>query len=227
MESLAGTLRLKCPNVKWILSTPIELIHRTAKTWTILDHEYDFVVVAAFKTPKFSTSSGERIRFLLDSVHHNSAVVVAVCFDHLNREGFGWLVPQSERHSVLACTYLNNKFAGRLPENKFLVRLFIGGEAAAHWIRQSDESICEEALREMKRIAGIDQTPRFWRVYRWPGAMPEYNLGHTELLENVRGLAKLEGNLFFTGNVFAGVGIPDCIAHAEKIAEEIVAADGL
>ena len=34
-------------------------------------------------------------------------------------------------------------------------------------------------------------------------------------------LARQEGNLFLTGNLWSGVGMPDCIRHAEQTAGEI------
>ena len=222
METFILALRERCSQVRWRLSSPVERAEKKDGFWRISDEAYEILLIASSQTPEIPTASGKQIRSLLNSIKRNSAIVIALCFEDIRRDGFGWLVPAPERRSVLACTYLNNKFSGRLPENRFLVRLFIGGDYAEEWLDRTDEEICGEATRELKRIAGIDQAPLFYRVYRWNNAMPEYAVGHAEIMENVKSLAKLEGNLFLTNSLFAGVGIPDCISHAEKVAKEIM-----
>ena len=73
----------------------------------------------------------------------------------------------------------------------------------------------------MKRIAGIDATPLFCKIYRWKDAMPEYGVGHKHLIETLEELRRQESGLYLTGNYFSGIGISDCIQHAEKVIGEI------
>ena len=44
--------------------------------------------------------------------------------------GFGFLVPQGSGSLLLACTFVDQKFADRVPPNGKLVRAFFGGDAA-------------------------------------------------------------------------------------------------
>jgi oxygen-dependent protoporphyrinogen oxidase len=144
-----------------------------------------------------------------------------MAFKSLVREGFGWLVPRSERHFALACTYSSNKFANRSPENHLLLRLFIGGSQAENWIERSDEELIQQALDDLRRIANINDAPLFAKVSRWHSAMPEFAIGHRKIIEELRNLSELEGSLFVANNVMNGVGIPDCITAAKATAQQL------
>jgi protoporphyrinogen/coproporphyrinogen III oxidase len=221
MESLVNRIREKCAGIDFRLNSPIAAIVRQDPFWKINDHDYDIIVLATSSVPEIVSIHGPRISSLVRSVRRNSAIVVALMFSGVRRDGFGWLVPRHERRSVLACTYLSNKFPARARADRFLVRLFIGSDQAGFWLERSDEEIAQEASRELKRIAGIDEAPLFCRIYRWKDAMPEYGVGHKQLIETLQELTSQETGLYLTGNYFSGVGISDCIHHAEKVVEEI------
>ena len=60
------------------------------------------------------------------------------------------------------------------------------------------------------------------RVYRWPGAIPQLEVGHLEKLANVRaGLARLPG-LALAGAAYDGLGISSCIASGHRSAEALI-----
>lgn len=221
MGTLVKALREKSVGVRWKLDRLVIELEKKEQRWWIGGEAYDVCVLAGSSIPEILTEHGRQIRSIYGSVRKNSAVVTVLCFQDVKRSGFGWLVPAAERRSVMACTYVNQKFPHRAPDDRLLVRLFIGGKEAEEWIERTDYEIREEVLSELKRIAGIESVPLFTRVFRWPKSMPEYSLGHETRIATLNKLAKLEGNLFLTGNLFAGVGIPDCIRHAEITAGEI------
>ncbi len=221
MGALIKALREKCSGVRWKLDRLVIEIEKKQGRWWIANESYDICLLASSSIPEILTERGKQLRSLFGSIRRNSAIVIVFCFEGMKRDGFGWLVPAAERRSVMACTYVNQKFPGRSPENTLLVRLFMGGDQADEWMDKADAEIRDEALSELKRVAGVDGKPLFARIYRWPKSMPEYSVGHEKRIATMEKLAKLEGNLYLTGNLFAGVGIPDCIRHAEKTADEI------
>lgn len=221
MGTLVKAVREKSDGVRWKLDRLVIEIEKKEQRWWIGSEAYDICVIAGSSIPEILTERGRQIRSIYGSIRRNSAVVTVLCFQNVKRSGFGWLVPAAERRSVLACTYVNQKFPHRAPEDRLLARVFIGGKEAEEWMERADPEIREEVLSELKRIAGIESVPLFTRVFRWPKSMPEYSLGHETRIATLNKLAKLEGNLFLTGNLFAGVGIPDCIQHAEITADEI------
>jgi hypothetical protein len=57
--------------------------------------------------------------------------------------GFGFLVPRSEGHRMLAATFVHNKFPHRAPENRALVRCFLGGARDEQILQASEEEILQ------------------------------------------------------------------------------------
>ena len=220
MESLVTRLQEEI-DASWRLDTRVDSISRKGEQWGIGNDIYDLVVMAG-SLPQLDVPEFPEIDSLYKSIQRNSAVVVVLGFERLRKEGFGWLVPSSQRRSILACTYVSNKFPRRSPEDLFLVRAFLGGDQAAAWIDRSDEAIQNEVLGELKRIAQIEADPVFCRIFRWKDAMPEYQVGHNAKMERLQILMKQNNGLCMTGNIFSGVGVPDCIQHAQKVVSELL-----
>lgn len=221
MESLVERLQERI-FAKWKLGHSIETLSRADHQWVIEDQMYDVVILAGSGLPIIHMESFAELERLWNDIQKNSAIVTVMAFRGIQKHGFGWLVPASERRSILAATYVSNKFPRRSPADLFLVRTFIGGDQAAKWIERSDQEILTEVLSELKRIAGIQATTEFHRIFRWHDAMPEYQVGHRKKMERIQNLIRLNEGLYVTGNVFSGVGVPDCIQHAEAVAAEIM-----
>jgi protoporphyrinogen/coproporphyrinogen III oxidase len=203
---------------EFVPACKIDHIEKRDGKWWIRDRAYDAVVLATSTAPQIDSPYGSEIQTGLNSIHRNSAIVIVLAFKSVQRAGFGWLVPATERKFALACTYINNKFANRSPADHLLVRLFVGGNHAMKWMDQPDEEIIEMALMDLKRIAGISEAPVLNRVFRWQNSMPEYAVGHKNKIEHLQHLARAEGSLFLSSNIMRGVGIPDCIAQAKETA---------
>ncbi|MFZ0912044.1 MAG: protoporphyrinogen oxidase, partial [Candidatus Korobacteraceae bacterium] len=92
--------------------------------------------------------------------------------------GFGFLVPRSEGTRMLACTFVHNKFPHRAPEDKGILRCFLGGARDEAVLGLSDDELLETVHRELRDILKLDARPIFSRVYRWRGAMAQYEPGH-------------------------------------------------
>jgi oxygen-dependent protoporphyrinogen oxidase len=151
---------------------------------------------------------------LFPEIPYNSARVIAIGYrkqDVPQFGGFGFLVPGVERKAVSACTWVNNKFDGRTPEDKILIRLFTSG-AQADW------------RSEVKEKLGITAEPLFVRESVWLNSMPQYNVGHHEKLQIIEAMLKDLPGLHLAGNAYSGIGIPDCIRLGKQVAERIAGA---
>ena len=73
----------------------------------------------------------EKLASELEGIHYSSSVTVTFGYDEKVRRslppGFGFLVPHSEGMRLLAATFVHNKFPHRSPENRALIRCFLGG----------------------------------------------------------------------------------------------------
>ncbi|MBA2336163.1 MAG: protoporphyrinogen oxidase [Acidimicrobiia bacterium] len=135
-------------------------------------------------------------------------------------DGYGYVVPRSERTDVLACTWTSSKWEGRAPEGSVLVRVYAGRSGSRDVATESDASLVTLATEELDLI-GIGGQPVLVRIHRWPRGMPQYVLGHQERVDRIdAALAGFPG-LAVAGAAYHGVGIPDCIASGEGAAESV------
>ncbi len=144
---------------------------------------------------------------------------------NIDLRGFGFLVPARERRKILGTLYDTSIFAGRAPEGQSLLRVMMGGARYPDLALMDDRAMIDTVLSELRQIMGLKAEPIFTRIYRWEKAIPQYNVGHHKILENLDSLLKRHKGLFLTGNAYRGVAVNDCIANSYSLAERI-ASDG-
>jgi oxygen-dependent protoporphyrinogen oxidase len=163
----------------------------------------------------------------LSAIPYTSAISVNLVFDRSSVEhpldGFGFLVPRSERRQIAAATWINTKFPERVAPGLVAMRAFIVDRDADELQFASDATIIEVARAEFRRLMGVDAMPAAGVVARWPRSMPQYVVGHADRYSRIRTLAAREPGLFLVGNAYEGVGIPDCIRLAQQAVAQIEA----
>ena len=141
--------------------------------------------------------------------------------------GFGFLVPRTEETRMLACTFVHNKFPHRAPEDRALIRCFLGGARDEQILSYPNDQILEVVRRELEQILGIEAEPLFARVYKWKGAMAQYAVGHLERLERIEQACRGIPGLFLAGNGYRGIGVPDCVRSGSEAAMKALSTLGL
>ena len=161
-------------------------------------------------------------------ITYSSSVTVALGYymDQLKHlpPGFGFLVPRSEGTRMLACTFVHNKFPHRAPPNKGLLRCFLGGARDEAVLSLSDDELLDAVRQELKRFIKLDVNPIFARVYRWRGAMAQYESGHIARVDRIEKRMRDMAGLALAGNAFHGIGVPDCVRSGQQAAETILGA---
>lgn len=163
---------------------------------------------------------------LLTQIQYLTSAVINFSFqkDQVNKlpAGMGFVIPQKESKSLLACSITHQKFLYRCPENHILLRAFVGGPQAGKLLDSTDSEILEAVQKELAEILKIKGSPVFSVLTRWKQSMPQYTLGHEDRVRQIDEQVSKIPNLYLTGNAYQGVGIPDLISQAEKTAKEIV-----
>lgn len=161
----------------------------------------------------------------LSAIPYTSAISVNLVFDRSSvkhpLDGFGFLVPRSERRQIAAATWINTKFPERVAPGLVALRAFIVDRDADALHPESDETIAAVARGEFRRLMGIEAAPVESVVARWPLSMPQYVVGHAERYRRIRTLTAREQGLFLVGNAYEGIGIPDCIRLAQQAVAQI------
>jgi oxygen-dependent protoporphyrinogen oxidase len=162
----------------------------------------------------------------LGRIPYGSVATVNLLYDKLDvkhpLDGFGFVVPDVERRGIIGCSFSSVKFPGRAPEGKVLLRAYLGGKSAEKTLQEPDEEILELVSRDLNELLGIRAKPLWVRIRKHASTMPQYQVGHLDLIQSIERRAEKTPGIFFAGNAFHGVGIPDCVRSAEKAAEKAV-----
>ena len=179
------------------------------------------VAVPAFVAADLVTRLDPVLSMLCREIRYTSTATVVHAYDRSavahSLQGTGFVVPRAEHDaSILASTWISAKWAGRAPENRVLVRGFVGGATDPSMLEKSDDAVARAVHADLARILNIRGKPLFTRVYRWERANPQHEVGHRVRLDAIEARQALRQGLYLTGSAFRGVGIPDCIADGRK-----------
>jgi oxygen-dependent protoporphyrinogen oxidase len=195
--------------------------------------EFDAVIVAlpTRAAANLLQRCGPQLASELGAIEYTSSVTVALGYDKQVRDslppGFGFLVPRSEGKRMLAATFVHNKFPHRAPNDRAIVRCFLGGARGEQVLALSEDEILSIVREELDQILHLKAEPLFARVFKWRGAMAQYGVGHLERLERIEALRQKLPGLALAGNGYSGIGVPDCVRSGTAAVETTLHALGL
>lgn len=167
----------------------------------------------------------------LRKIPYAGSAIVALGYRHdqLARplEGFGFVVPAIERREVLAASYSSVKFEGRAADDRLLIRVFFGGADRPDQLDFDDDKLIALAREELGELIGARGDPELARVVRWPASMPQYHVGHLQIVERIERACQSWPTLALAGNAYRGVGVPNCIHSGELAAQKVCEVLGL
>ena len=218
-------------------NTPVQRIQRQSGGWVVsagyASDEFDAVIVAtpAQVAAELVGLDSAQLASELRGIQHTSSITVNLGYDRTVRAslppGFGFLVPRSEGKRLLAATFVHNKFPHRAPEDRALLRCFIGGARNEQVLQAPDEEVVKVVREDLRQIVKLKADPLFSRVYRWKGAMAQYGVGHLERLQRIESLLQQLPGLALAGNGYRGIGVPDCVRSGSDAANKAMLAVGL
>jgi len=219
------------------LSTKVESVMAEDSGFTVsagYDSDRFNAVIVATPAPAAANLlrlAQEKLASELAGIRYSSSVTVTLGYDEKVRAalppGFGFLVPRSEGRRMLAATFVHNKFPHRAPENRAIVRCFLGGARDEKVLDSKDDEILQIVRKELLEIVGISAEPLFARVYKWRSAMAQYEVGHLERVQRIHGHCESVPGLVLAGNAFSGIGVPDCVRSGTQAADQLSSVFGL
>lgn len=184
------------------------------------------VVTSPHKTVKKIFSQHE-VMETLDEIPMTSVANVALAYDKKalkkDIDGTGFVVSRNSKFRITACTWTHRKWPHTVPDDKVLLRGYVGGPHDKEAAFLSDDEITDIVLRDLKKVMKIAGEPNFRVVSRYQHAMPQYTVGHLDRVDKIENYAEehLPG-VYFAGASYRGVGVPDCIDQGEKAATNVM-----
>jgi oxygen-dependent protoporphyrinogen oxidase len=233
MQRLVEAIAARLPPEVARLNAPVERIE-CGPQWRVwlrgapLPEQFDELILAAGGAVSSRLLQGidPPLAELIGRIPHAgcSVGVLGVRRQQLARQlaGFGFVVPAIENRQIIAGSLASLKFPGRAPEGKMLLRVFVGGALQPELGELPDDEIRRIVLAELRELLGLEGEPEFFEVARWPGMMPQYHVGHLELVRQIETRAAAIGHFALAGNAYRGVGVPFCINSGEQAAERVL-----
>jgi protoporphyrinogen/coproporphyrinogen III oxidase len=220
-----GTLRLQTE------ITQIERMENQAWKLTLRSGEtetfHGLIYALPGSTSSLLTSIDQPLTELVQHIPRAGCSVVVCGFKRAaishSLNAFGFVVPAVEKRQIIAGSFASNKFPGRAPEDRILIRVFIGGALQPELAELPDGDLIATALRELNSLLGVRGDPEVCQVVRWLGAMPQYHVGHGAIATQIEARAATIPRFALAGNLYRGVGIPFCVRSGEQAAETLLA----
>ena len=224
-------------------STVRDLVRRDGGGWSLVvgsAHEPELVEADAVV---LATPAGATSRLLADVVpaaamelariEYASVAVLTLAFrrrDFPETTGSGFLVPPVDKRDIKAATYSFAKWdwvrevgiGTDNGEDLLVMRCSVGRHREEQVLQATDEELVQTALEELCEAIGLSVRPVDWQVQRWGGGLPQYAVGHVEIVRHIRSAVATEPGLAVCGAAYDGLGIPACIASAELAVTQVV-----
>lgn len=165
----------------------------------------------------------------LGAIPYASMAVVALAVRGVEPVGSGLLVPPGQLPTVKAVTHSSTKW-GWLREattaawgpDVHAVRASVGRLGEERLLQVDDAGLVDRTLAELRGLPGWQQVELVESaVQRWGGGLPQYEVGHLDLVARLRADLSGRPGLAVCGAAYDGVGIAACLGSADVAVNKI------
>ncbi len=232
METLTRTIVSNLPEVRFKVSSPVTRIQRSAG-WEVMTQQGDVfkadavcVALPAQPASRILAESASSLSRDLAAIPYESVATVNLAYRRQDiphsLAGFGFVVPAFTQKKIVACSFSSVKFDGRAPKGMVLLRAFVGGALHREVYALEDDAMVRTVREELRHYLGVEVSPVFSSIRRYPQSMPQYQVGHLHHVASIRSQLETLPGLYLAGNAYNGIGVPDCVKSAEFAAHSIV-----
>ena len=136
-------------------------------------------------------------------------------------DGFGVLVPEAESLSILGAIFSSSLFPGRAPEGHVLLTLYFGGARAPSLAGESENTLTELAVLDLRKVLGVRANPVFRSLRAFSKAIPQYNMDYAAPLAAMERIENQAPGMFFAGNFREGISLGDAIVAGHHAASRV------
>lgn len=233
MQQLIDALAAHMPSGALRLNTPVEKLTRIENGGWLVEAKgappelFSAVILAApaRECPRLLGPVDAELTRLLGSIPYAGCSVVILGYrrEQISRPcpGFGIVAPAVEHRRIIAASFASLKFPGRAAGDRLLVRVFVGGALQPELAHLSEAQLQSIVKQELLELIGAQGDPEICEVARWLDAMPQYHVGHLDLIDAIEKRIETLPHFALAGNAYRGVGIPFCVRSGEQAAERI------
>jgi oxygen-dependent protoporphyrinogen oxidase len=134
----------------------------------------------------------------------------------------GFLVPPVEGRLLVGCTWVTAKWPRPGHGSSAVFRAMVGRAGDQRFAELTDDELVLRVHAELDEAVGLGAAPSRVLVQRWPRALPQYVVGHQQLLTQLQHALDEAPGLHLTGAAYRGAGIAACVEQAETTARLVL-----
>nr|CAN69262.1 hypothetical protein VITISV_004031 [Vitis vinifera] len=159
------------------------------------------------------------------SISYPKEAIRTECLIEGELKGFGQLHPRSQGVETLGTIYSSSLFPNRAPPGRILLLNYIGGATNPGILSKTESELVEAVDRDLRKmlINPNAKDPLVLGVRVWPQAIPQFLIGHLDLLDAAKSALRDGGfqGMFLGGNYVSGVALGRCVEGAYEVAAEV------
>ncbi len=157
----------------------------------------------------------EALAETLNSIKYNPVwqiYCVVKSEDFAGFDGFGFLIPSSEKMTLVGCIHNSGLFPGKTLPGFELFTLFCKTDPVASIAR---------VLADFTSILKIRNSPEVINIQKWSQAIPQPEVGHPQKIAAIKEFELKYTGIRFGGNYVSGVSVGDCVKYGESLAADL------
>ncbi|HEX4702214.1 MAG TPA: protoporphyrinogen oxidase [Pseudonocardiaceae bacterium] len=218
---------------------PVHALHRTDFGWQLdlgsvprpefLDADAVILAVPAPAARRLLADIAPAASSAYGRIDLASMAVVALALppDAAVPDSSGVLLASGERHAdgipftAKGFTFSSRKWAHVGGPGHLLIRGSVGRFGEAEVLQREDADLIAAVRADLAELTGVTAEPMDAILTRWGGGLPQYGVGHLDLVDTIeRSVADIPG-LAVAGAALHGVGLPGCVAGADMAAQRV------
>jgi oxygen-dependent protoporphyrinogen oxidase len=218
---------------------PVRALHRRPEGWRLeigtapapefLDADAVVLAVPAPAARTLLADVAPLASAAFGEVELASVAVIALALpaDAALPDASGLLLASDEHHAdgtpftAKAFTYSSRKWP-HLAGGAQLIRGSVGRHGETEALHRDDADLIRAVRADLAELTGVTAEPVDSTVIRWGGGLPQFGVGHLDLVRRITEDVARAPGLAVAGAVLRGVGVPACVAAAEAAARQVV-----
>lgn len=135
--------------------------------------------------------------------------------------GFGLLTKASDKKSFLGILFNSEIFDHVSSKESKLFTVIVGGERQPHLCELPTQELQSLIENDLKELIQSQNKPHFSNHYSYKKGIPQYQMNHQNLLDEIQHFQSKNKNFLISGNFTKGVSVSDCIQNAKKLVNNI------
>lgn len=136
-------------------------------------------------------------------------------------DGLGFLAAQAENLGLTGVQFSSTMFAGRAPDNGVALTAYVGGARQPDLACLPENELGQLVQDRLRPLLGIRGAPVVTRVRHWNLGLPQYRIGHGDVVATLDATAQRTPGLYLTGNYLAGPAVAACLKRAGETADDV------